>query len=570
MEKFKGFAIFAENLKSFAGEKQGFEIIRHLNLIVGRNNSGKSSLVDLIEYATEGSMQFPENHRHQQNLSRITTETFFTQGDASFFRASHSGGEIPGNHYDFAELLIGSTLVTNITGQKQGVLVSCSSHITPRLEDLHNYKDRIQNSERRNPFQGLRFHRLAAERNIVAEADKSEIRIDSNGVGATNMIQHFINKSTLPSELIEKTLLGALNTVFSPDACFTDIVCQHHPNGLWEIYLEEQGKGRIALSQSGSGLKTTILVLCFIHLLPVLAKHPLSGFVFAFEELENNLHPALQRRLLSYIAEQSLNNDFPVFLTTHSSVAIDMFSKRDDAQIVHVTHNGRSAAAKRITTYVESAGILDDLDLRASDLLQSNGIIWVEGPSDRIYLNKWIELVSGGTLAEGIHYQCVFYGGRLLSHLSADSPDVDYDGIPLLTINRNAAIVIDSDKRNIHDKLNETKRRILYEFESFSGFSWVTSGREIENYTADSLLKKWLPTSIKFKRQKNKFNSFFAHLNLLQSGLGEKYEGKKPLLAEQLMKLISIDDIRSDHDLYEQVTNLCNAIRRWNRLSANI
>ena len=33
--------------------------------------------------------------------------------------------------------------------------------------------------------------------------------------------------------------------------------------------------------------------------------------------------------------------------------------------------------------------MLNDLDVRASDLLQSNGIIWVEGPSDRIYIKRW-------------------------------------------------------------------------------------------------------------------------------------------------------------------------------------
>jgi hypothetical protein len=462
MEKFNGFAIFAENLKSFGSEKQGFEAIKNINLIAGRNNSGKSSLIDLIEYAVDGSMQFPANHWHSRTASRISTETLFTQDDANFFPAGHSGGQIHGNHYDFGERLIGSKLLTYIHGRNRAALVSCSAdRITPRLEDLHNYKDRIQESARRNPFQGMQFHRLAAERNIVPEADGTEIKIDNTGVGATNMIQHFINKSHLPSDLVEEVLLGALNTVFSPDASFTDIVCQHHTNGLWEIFLEEHGKGRIALSQSGSGLKTAILVLCYIHLLPIVAKQPLSNFVFAFEELENNLHPALQRRLLSYIADQSVTHEFPIFLTTHSSVAIDMFSKRSDAQIIHVTHNGKSAAAKRITTYVESTGILDDLDLRASDLLQANGIIWVEGPSDRIYLNRWIEIVSDKTLAEGIHYQCVFYGGRLLSHLSADSPDLDYDGIPLLTINRNAAIVIDSDKRSAEDQLNQTKTRIL-------------------------------------------------------------------------------------------------------------
>jgi hypothetical protein len=570
MEKFKDFAVFAENLKSFGSERQGFESIKNVNIIVGRNNSGKSSLIDLIAYATEGSMSFPENHWHEKNESRIITETRFNINDANHFPSNHSGGMITGSHNEYGKKLIGSLLTTHIQGNNRGTLISCDSSIRyPKLEEV-NYRSSIENSPQRNLLQGMRFHRLAAERNIVPEGDFPEMRIESTGVGATNMIQHFINKSHLPSDLVEKTLLGALNLIFAPDAVFTDIVCQHHTSNHWEIFLEEENKGRIALSQSGSGLKTVILVLAYIHLLPTVFKEPLSKFVFAFEELENNLHPALQRRLLSYIATQSVANNFPVFLTTHSSVAIDMFSKRHDAQIIHVTHSGKSATAKRISTYVENKGILDDLDLRASDLLQANGIIWVEGPSDRIYINRWIDLVSKGRLTEGTHYQCIFYGGRLLSHLSAESPDQEYDGIPLLTINRNAAIVIDSDRRNEEDDLNQTKKRIISEFASFEGFTWVTSGREIENYNSDSLLKKWIPSDAKFKIQRNKYRSFFEHLNSMQSGLGDKYEGKKPLLAEQLSQLMSIEDVETDNALYQKVNDLCKTIRHWNKISTNI
>ena len=42
------------------------------------------------------------------------------------------------------------------------------------------------------------------------------------------------------------------------------------------------------------------------------------------------------------------------------------------------------------TTLEELRDVLvDDLGIKASDILQSNGIIWVEGPSDRIYINKF-------------------------------------------------------------------------------------------------------------------------------------------------------------------------------------
>ncbi len=73
----------------------------------------------------------------------------------------------------------------------------------------------------------------------------------------------------------------------------------------------------------------------------------------------------------------------------------------------------------------------------------------------------------------------MFYGGRLLSHLSALDPEV-HDFISLRKLNRNLAILIDSDKRNAADSINPTKERVVDEFGR--SLAWVTAGKEIENY----------------------------------------------------------------------------------------
>ena len=94
---------------------------------------------------------------------------------------------------------------------------------------------------------------------------------------------------------------------------------------------------------------------------------------------------------------------------------------------------------------------------------------------------------SLGELHEGKDYQCVFYGGRLLSNLSLEDEE---DLINLMNVNRNAIIVLDSDKKNIKFPLNKTKKRILEEAEKNGIMTWVTKGREIENYIPEEILKK--------------------------------------------------------------------------------
>ena len=220
-------------------------------------------------------------------------------------------------------------------------------------------------------------------------------------------------------------------------------------------------------------------------------KKSIEQFVFAFEELENNLHPAMQRKLMLFIRAFVIKNKCTVFITTHSNVVIDLFSKDEEAQIIHVYQKEGISYTKTAIDYHAQKEILDDLDFRASDLLQSNCVIWVEGPSDKIYIDKWIEIVSMGDIEEGIHYQCVFYGGRLLSHLTTEDEN---QLIKILMVNKNSIIVIDSDIKKLgSDYLNSTKERIIEEFEEANLIAWVTKGREIENYLSSDFFSSRAP-----------------------------------------------------------------------------
>lgn len=399
----------------------------------------------------------------------------------------------------------------------------------------------------------------------MPEADTNELNIRPNGAGATNALQRFINLTTLPRELVEKTLLNDLNTIFQPDGYFTDLTARRNPENAWEIFLQEEEKGLVSLIHSGSGVKTVLLVLAFLHLIPHYEQKPLSQYIFGFEELENNLHPALQRRLLLYLRKQAEAKGCHFFLTTHSNVCIDLFAHDEMAQILHVTHDRRSASAKGVVTYVDNRGILDDLDLRASDLLQANGLIWLEGPSDRLYFNRWMDLWTNGMLKEGAHYQCVFYGGRLLAHLSAADPDVKADDVVrLLRVNRNAILIMDSDKRAEQDEINATKIRLVEEVKGFGGMAWVTFGKEIENYIPMKALRALFPNTAMESLQKHQ--EVAAFLDDIQTDAGKQFLRKKVLFAEQISPYLTKESLASTLDLPERLDQAVRMIRSWNRL----
>lgn len=557
-------SIKVRNFKCFS-EEEGFDVIKRINILIGRNNSGKSSLLDLIETVTTCNYVFDQLTWRGGKQPEVFFEANIPEEVVKrTFPENMSGGTINGRHSDYGRQYIGRRIKWSKSGkgQNNSQMVRCDDiGINPPLVSVHDYAQRLS-SNMPIFIEGKSFKRIGAERNIIPEQDSgSKIDVKADGTGVTHAIQCFINRSNLPSHLVEATLLNALNEVFMHDANFTDIVCQLHEDNYWEIYLEEKEKGRIPLSKSGSGLKTVIMVLVFMLLIPKIEGNTLGEYVFGFEELENNIHPALLRRLMQYVYKMSLDHEFTVFITTHSNVLIDQFSKQIDAQILHVIHENGYSTCSTSKTYIEHTGILDDLDVRASDLLQANGIIWVEGPSDRIYINKWIELWSNGKYKEGTHYQCIFYGGRLLSHLNCDDPFLANETISILNVNRNSIIIIDSDKRSKQARINDTKRRLVSEFENRYAIAWVTKGKEIENYIPKRTVDLYWRINSK---QVDPYASFFEHVDRYVRNGGSKYLQQKSVLAERLVVHMIKEELENILDLNDQMLKICDEISRWN------
>jgi len=556
-------SIKVTNYKSFK-EASGFDSIERVNLIIGRNNVGKSALLDIIESITAKEYSFEESTWNNNKAPQIIVQTIIDEESIiKTFPSNLFTNEIGMDHLEYGMQYKDIDVAFSIEGKKgkNRILLSCDDNrIQPSLLDTEYSEPLVGHIPIK--LETKIFKKVLAERNIIPELD-DKINIKSDGSGITNAIQHFLNKSNLPSKIVEEEILNALNTIFAHDITFTGIVCQIHVDKTWEIYLREKIKGRIALSKSGSGIKTVMIVLVYLLLIPKLENKALNEYVFAFEELENNIHPALLRRLNNYIYRLSVEENFIYFLTTHSNVLIDQYSTQRDAQIIHVTQSEEVSKCKTVKTYIENNGVLDDLDVRASDILQANGIIWVEGPSDRIYVNKWIELWSNGKLKEGTHYQIIFYGGRLLSHLSADTPEEINDGISILNTNRNAIIIIDSDKRNAQTRVNTTKERIKQEFNDLDSMCWITKGKEIENYISREVVDTYF--ELEDSSQVEKYDSFFDYLENLKEGKGKKYEGKKPLLAEKLIQKMTKENMQSVLDLDDKMQEMCTRIESWNR-----
>lgn len=313
---------------------------------------------------------------------------------------------------------------------------------------------------------------------------------------------------------------------------------------------------RLPLESHGTG----------VHQLIILAIAVLSqdNVIFGIEEPEIHLHPLLQKRFLQFLLHETTNR---YVISTHSPALIAPSAEVD---VIHLKMVDGVTIPMRVETDAGSLAVLEDLGIQPSDLLQANSVIWVEGPSDRTYIKRWIEILHPD-LVEGIDYSIMFYGGRLLAHLSMareDSVEQEEmkDFIKLLRINQRSALVMDSDRDSSKADINDTKKRLIAECEKNGVHCWVTDGREIENYLAD----EWVAAALKEHAlldgevSVKPFMRFETSMANAAVAPGGKYASAKATWAHRIAKHIKGDEISVELEKHidEMIRAICPGRRR--------
>jgi len=582
--KFKGH-------RCFKSHWAGFDEFKPINVIIGRNNTGKSHLIDLVEFLTKH--QFRDHPKWDFKCQGTLDEGSLQQA----FQPNTSDGDLRGNHWiAHGELFISQPVEWETLGPKvvDKLELRGAHNIDVGLQTFPQTKelDRAVTARKHRLSQicldaqtlisSKIFLRLRAERDITPEPKNISLDLDDQGRGATNIIRRHITSAvpTIQRSLIADDLLSALNHIFKGDGEFIGIDIQEHEEGTdenrflgkWEVVLIEKKKGRIALSRSGSGLKTVLLVLLNLIAVPSFSNAQGDQCVFAFEELENNLHPSLLRRLLRYIETYVLREKSMVFLTTHSSVALDLFGPVPHAQIIRVSNDGESAQTTTVTAHFEKQSLISELGVKPSDLLHANGIVWVEGPSDRIYLNQWIELASGGKLREGRDYQCAFYGGSLLAQVQFTPPgDAPDELTNLLRLNSNIIMICDSDRTANDGEGSVLKDRVTRIAEEVGKIPlshlWITEAKEIENYLPDEAVRK--AGGVYAQGAPGQYEYFFPSKSAGDNGsywekMFSRTSYDKVELASVTAPFMTKENMATRFDWRKKIDEIVACINRWN------
>jgi hypothetical protein len=502
-------SVTIKNILSFGPNATELEDFRSFNLFIGRNGSGKTNALRILgDLKTEFSI---DNHNEQRWKAKLPHD--FQNLHAKFSSIS-SIGDLSIQYRDSYD----SNLKKLIEFQE-------GDHVSGDFTELRRLTTFIDSPISDFDLETRLYNLLDSQLNIINFGLQTIFGLEiSIGQGAL-----LINKFSQRSDVISR-LHGNRGSA-------VEYKKGHWPSGFIQavsILIQFLTNRHIVLidepERSLEPIRCRYLVRFLFWLM-------LRG------ESSNSIPPYVKnfmkdydRKWKDWIEQKETEDDFTccenikqVFISSHAPHLIQEFLALGDSAAIYefnleqlqhrlVPYDLNFEAStlftsvRRVETNV--ATILENIGANGSDLLQANGVIWVEGPSDVIYISKWIEMYALEKLIpvprKGIDFQFQMYGGTLLDSICITPEDLPEEEqfkkiIDMFSFSRNAFIAIDSDAliRNgavvDNSKFKRAKEFIEQQFVALKqkGYKlglWYDKRNinvySIENYLDDATIRK--------------------------------------------------------------------------------
>lgn len=577
-----------QNYRSIGNEPVVLNPLKKCNILIGQNNAGKSNAIRALNLISNSFVFDKQNQNRNRWTASLNRHEIHRKNEANqfaftlYFETDDLNNNEENRFKKLANMDEFYFQFSNKQGQQAFEIIDYSlSQIV-----VNDRKDRDRVEELMRVVWGQSYSDQERFRNYILTPQRSKALFDNyfvNAIRPVHIIPVFRQISKGSEYSFNGTnLIGLLaqyqhpklgndheREKFDTIEKFTRRLL-HLPNATLEV---DHDKEEILIANDGLRLEHSSYGTG-VHELIILVTAILSieNAICCIEEPEIHLHPALQREFIKFITTETSNQyvistHSPTFINSHIDMSPEIAAQ---IQVFHLQLKDGATVGYPVLEDTHSLSVLTDLGVRASDLLQSNCVIWVEGPSDRIYLNHWLRLVAPN-LIEGLHYSIMFYGGRLLSHLSVDrkipQDDVPEELIDVLRINQHAIVIMDSDRKQPRSRINNTKIRVRNECKNSGGLCWITDGREIEHYLPSAVIEETLPDLVE-KRVSvtiGDYDDFGEKIDAILNGSRIKpikYSSNKVKYARKFIQYFKADHISDS--LQKQLNQVVDKIRAWN------
>lgn len=407
--KIEGYRLFKD--------RQILHLRKGLNVLVGENGCGKSTVIDAIRLLL---------NEDEYARSGISEEDFYSSVDKKEWADTIS---IKGRFSDLSE----EKKVEYITWLDKKYNAVLNIDIVRKQDRRNNYKKAIWGGEASNsifewePLNDIQCVYLPAlrdaEKKLKASRGSRLARLlinlsqktleEKRKAGELMDIEKDVNDFNeelakrpdiaRANELINDSLENALGTVFAQATKirFGDVTFERIVETLRIVFFP----GKIPTEESvyrnlfenSLGYNNLIYLATILAEFEGLKENYSSPRILLIEELEAHLHPQIQIKVLKYLKEQAEKNDIQVIITTHSTT-IASATPIEDIISFNMTKNGIKITSLRkcIKNKQAKQFINRWMDTTRSTLLFSKGNILVEGLAEALLIPKLAEIYLSG------------------------------------------------------------------------------------------------------------------------------------------------------------------------------
>lgn len=394
-------------------DKKVIHFDKGLNVLVGENGCGKSTVIDAIRLLL---------NEDEYARSGILEEDFYSSADKKVMVDKIS---IKGRFGDLSE----KKKVEYITWLDKDYNAILNVDINKKQDRRNNYKKSIWGGESSNsifewePLNDIQCVYLPAlrdaERKLKASRGSRLARLlinlsqkeleEKRKTGNLTEIEKDVNdfNDTLSkrtdiaraNELINDSLEKALGTIFAQTTKiqFGEVTFERIVEALRIVFFPgklptEESVFR-NLFENSLGYNNLIYLATILAEFEGLKENYTSPRILLIEELEAHLHPQIQIKVLKYLKEQADKNEIQVIITTHSTI-IASTTPVDNIISFNTTSNGiKITSLKECVINKKAKQFINRwLDATRSTLLFSKGNILVEGLAEALLVPKLAEL----------------------------------------------------------------------------------------------------------------------------------------------------------------------------------